>query len=84
LYSKAFKITSRSDITSVDGLKEDKELTAIAKVFEKSIPMPSAQRISAYWTITSNIGPAVFDQQMTPMEGAKKAQDDWVAFLQTE
>ncbi len=84
LYSKAFKITSRSDITSVDGLKEDKELTAIAKVFEKSIPMPSAQRISAYWTITSNIGPAVFDQQMTPKEGAKKAQEDWDAFLQTE
>ena len=84
LYSKAFKITSRSDITSVDGLKEDKELTAIAKAFEKSIPMPSAQRISAYWTITSNIGPAVFDQQMTPKEGAKKAQEDWDAFLQTE
>ena len=46
--------------------------------------MPSAKRISYYWTISGNIGPAVFDQKLTPAEAAKKAQDDWNAFLQTE
>lgn len=84
LYTKAFKITSRGDSENIEGLKDDADLVAITKAFNESIPMPSAKRISYYWTISGNIGPAVFDQKLTPAEAAKKAQDDWNAFLQTE
>lgn len=84
LYTKAFKITSRADSENIKGLKDDADLVAITKAFEESIPMPSAKRISYYWTISGNIGPAVFDQKLTPAEGAKKAQEDWNAFLLTE
>lgn len=84
LYTKAFKITSRADAQDIKGLKDDSELLAITKAFKESIPMPSARRISYYWTISGNIGPAVFDQKITPAEAAIKAQEDWKAFLQTE
>ncbi len=84
LYTKASKITSRADSELVEGLKDDAELLSITKAFESSVPMPGAKRISYYWTIAANIGPAVFDGRMTPEEGAKKAQEDWNAFLQTE
>lgn len=84
LYTKAAKITSRSDADKLQGLKDDKQLTAIAKAFEKAVPMPSVERISYYWTISANIGPAVFDGKMTPQAAAKKAEQDWKTFLQTE
>ena len=84
LYTKASKVTSRSDVSEVNGLKEDEILIEISKAFSKSIPMPSAKRISYYWTISASIGPAVFDEKMTPKEGAEKAMDDWNALLQTE
>lgn len=84
LYTKAFKITTRADSETIEGLKDDADLVAITKAFEESIPMPSAKRISYYWSISGNIGPAVFDQKLTPAEGAKKAQEDWNAFLLTE
>ena len=84
LYNKAFKITSRADAENIDGLKEDPDLLEITKAFKESIPMPSARRISYYWTISGNIGPAVFDQKLTPAEAAAKAQADWKTFLQTE
>lgn len=84
LYAKAAKITSRSDAEKLQGLKEDEQLTAIAKAFEKAVPMPSVKRISYYWTISANIGPAVFDGKMTPQAAAKKAAQDWKTFLQTE
>lgn len=84
LYTKAFKITSRADTEEIKGLKDDSQLLAITKAFKESIPMPSARRISYYWTISGNIGPAVFDQKITPAEAAIKAQEDWKAFLQTE
>ncbi len=84
LYTKASKITSRADAGEVEGLKEDKDLIDITKAFNESTPMPSAKRISYYWTISANIGPAVFDKKMTPKEGAEKAVNDWNAFLQTE
>lgn len=84
LYTKASKITSRADAAALDGLKDDEQLTAISKAFEKAVPMPSAKRISYYWTISANIGPAVFDCKMTPKDAAKKAVQDWKTFLQTE
>ncbi len=84
LYTKPFKITSRADAQEIEGLKEDKDLIDITEAFNESIPMPSAKRISYYWTISANIGPAVFDKKLTPKEGAKKAVDDWNAFLQAE
>lgn len=84
LYTKAAKITSRGDAEEVNGLKEDKDLIDITKAFRESVPMPSAKRISYYWTISANIGPAVFDNKLTPKEGTKKAVEDWNAFLQAE
>lgn len=84
LYSKAAKITSRANANEINGLKDDLDLIAITEAFNESVPMPSAKRISYYWTISGNVGPAVFDGKMTPEEGAKKAIDDWNAFLQAE
>lgn len=84
LYTKASKITSRSDAAQIEGLKDDEGLIAIIKAFNEAVPMPSAKRISYYWTIAGTVAPAVFDGKMTPQKGAKKAQDDWKTFLQTE
>ena len=84
LYEKAAKVTSRADITTVNGLKDDEQFSAIAKAFDTSIPMPSAKRISYFWTIAGNIGPAVFDGQMTINDAIKKAKADWESFLLTE
>ena len=84
LYYKAAKITSRKDTSTIDGLKDDAEFTAIAKAFSTSIPMPSAKRISYFWTISTNIASAVFDGQMTPEQAVKKALEDWEAFVSME
>lgn len=84
LYTKASKISSRANPSEISGLKDDLDLIAITEAFNNSVPMPSAKRISYYWTISANIGPAVFDGKMTAEEGAKKAVDDWNAFLQAE
>lgn len=84
LYSKASKITSRKDISKVRGLAQDEVLNAVVKAFDRSVPMPSAKRISYYWTIAADIGPAVFDGKLTPKQGAEKAQQEWESFLKTE
>lgn len=84
LYSKASKITSLKDISKVKGLAQDQVLVDIVKAFDKSVPMPSAKRISYFWTIITDVGPAVFDGKMTPAQGAAKAQQDWETDLKTE
>lgn len=84
LYSKANKITSRKDITNVEGLKDDQELKVYAEQFNNAIPMPSAKRISYYWTIMQSVLSSVFDGKMTPSEGAKKAQKDFDALVDSE
>jgi arabinogalactan oligomer/maltooligosaccharide transport system substrate-binding protein len=84
LYSKANKITSRKDISNVEGLKDDAELKVYAEQFNNAIPMPSAKRISYYWTIMQSVLSSVFDGKMTPEEGAKKAQKDFDALVDSE
>ena len=84
LYSDASCITSRKDISQVKGLAQDEQLSAIVKCFNDSIPMPTAKRVSYFWTIAANVGPAVFDGQMTPKAAAAKAKSDWDSFLKAE
>lgn len=84
LYSDASCITSRKDISQVKGLSDDEQLTAIVKCFNDSIPMPTAKRISYFWTISANIGPAVFDGKMTPKAAAEKARSEWDSLLKAE
>lgn len=84
LYSTKNKITSRTDISNVEGLSEDEYLMPILEQFGKAFPMPSVSHMSYYWTISTTIGPAVFDGQMTPEEASAKAVTDWDALLKTE
>lgn len=84
LYSEASCITARADISQVKGLAQDEQLSAIVKAFQDAAPMPTAKRISYYWTIAANVGPAVFDGKMTPKAGAAKAVGDWQSFLKAE
>ncbi len=84
LYSDASCITSRKDISQVKGLVEDEQVSAVVKCFNESVPMPTAKRISYFWTIAANVGPAVFDGQMTPKAAAEKAKSDWDSFLKAE
>lgn len=84
LYSDASCITSRKDISQVKGLAQDEQLSAVVKCFNESIPMPTAKRVSYFWTIAANVGPAVFDGKMTPKAAAAKAKSDWDAFLKAE
>lgn len=84
LYSDASCITSRKDISQVKSLAQDEQLSAIVKCFNDSIPVPTAKRISYFWTICANVGPAVFDGQMTPKAAAAKAKSDWDSFLKAE
>lgn len=84
LYSKASKITARNDISKVSGLSTDPISGAILKAFEKSVPMPSAKRISYFWSIIGEIGPEVFDGKLTPENAQKKAVSEWDSLVQTE
>lgn len=84
LYSKSYKITANKDIKNVEGLKDDEELKIFAEEFTKSVPMPSNKRISYYWTIMQSVLSAVFDGDMTPEEGAMKAQSDFEALVASE
>lgn len=84
LYSQAAKITALKDTSKVKGLSTDEALGAILKAFDKSVPMPSAKRISYYWTISGEVGPEVFDGTITPAQGQKKAQQEWDSFVKSE
>lgn len=84
LYNKAYKITANKDISGIEGLKDDQELKVFSDEFTKSVPMPSTKRISYYWTIMQSVLSAVFDEKLTPQEGAKKAQDDFEALVASE
>lgn len=84
LYQKVYKITSRKDITSVEGLKDDEELKVFAEAFKDAVPMPAVKRMSYYWTVIQGVINPVFEQKMTPAEGAKKAQQDFEALVESE
>lgn len=84
LYEKANKITSRKDISDVKGIANDPVLSTVVKAFNTSVPMPSVKRISYFWSITADVGPAVFDGKMTPKDGVARAEQEWKTFVQTE
>lgn len=84
LYDKVYKITARKDISEVEGLKDDKELSVYVEAFKNAVPMPAVKRMSYYWTIMQGILNSVFDGSMTPQEGAQKAQSDFEALVASE
>lgn len=84
LYKSAYKITSRIDTSTVEGLKDDNVLSVYAKQFEAAEPMPGVKRMSYYWTIMQSVLPAVFEGEITPEEGAAKAQKDFEALVASE
>lgn len=84
LYSEAYQITARKDISNVEGLKEDEELRVYVEAFQDAVPMPSVKRMSYYWTVIQSVLNAVFDQKLTPAEGAQKAQKDFDALVASE
>ncbi len=84
MYEKADKITTLKDVSNIAGLSEDEHLKPFVEQFENSFPMPSASRISYYWTISAQVCQAVFDGQLTPADGRKKAVEDWNTLLATE
>lgn len=84
LYEKAGKITSRADVSEVEGLSDDENMKVFVEQFQDAVPMPAAKRISYYWTISENVFGAVFDGKITPEEGAKKAQEDFEALVESE
>lgn len=84
LYEKAYNVTARKDIENIEGLKDDAELKVYAEAFYDAVPMPQVKRISYYWTTLQGMLKAVFDHDMTPEEGVKKAQEDFAALVASE
>ncbi|RDU24169.1 sugar ABC transporter substrate-binding protein [Anaerosacchariphilus polymeriproducens] len=84
LYEKVYKITSRKDISNVSGLKDDEQLRVFAEAFKDAVPMPAVKRMSYYWTVIQGVINPVFEQKMTPTEGARKAQKDFDALVESE
>lgn len=84
MYEKNQKITTLKDVSNIKGLAEDELLQAFVKQFSNSVPMPSASRMSYYWTISARTCQSVFDGDLTPEQGRQKAIDDWNTFLTTE
>jgi arabinogalactan oligomer/maltooligosaccharide transport system substrate-binding protein len=84
MYETDQKITTLKDVSNIKGLAEDELLQAFVKQYGNSVPMPSASRMSYYWTISANICQSVFDGELTPANGRKKAVEDWNTLLTTE
>lgn len=80
LYQKADEITARSDIAKIPGLSSDPILMTIANAFDQSVPMPSSKNMDSFWTICTDIGPAVFDGSMTPQQGVAKSEQEWTEY----
>ncbi len=84
LYDTYGDITSRADYKNVAGLKDDTNLLIFATQFENAIAQPSVSRMNYYWTIADAIYGAVHDGDLTPEEGAAKAQADFEALVASE
>lgn len=84
LYEEYDGITTLKDISNIEGLSDDKYVSAFVEQFSDSVPMPSVTRISFFWSIAQDIDKAVFDGKLTPAEGRAKAQENWEALLTTE
>ena len=84
LYNVGNKIPTIKDASQVDGLSEDEFVKPFMEQFANSFPMPSATRISYFWTIGADILKAVFDGQLTPAEGRTQAISRWDSFIAAE
>lgn len=84
LYANNGDITSRADYKTIEGLKDDVNLLIFAEQFENCIAQPSVSRMNYYWTISDAIYGAVHDGDLTPEEGAAKAQADFEALVASE
>lgn len=84
LYEKEFAITAREDVSTVRGLNEDEDMMAFVEQMNMAVPMPSVTRINYYWTLADGILSSVFEGELTPEEGAEKAQADFEALVQSE
>lgn len=84
LYDLAGDITTVKTVSQIDEFKNDEYIKAFTEQFANSYPMPSVKRISYFWTVSKAATIAVFDQELTPAEGRKKAVDDWNALVQSE
>jgi arabinogalactan oligomer/maltooligosaccharide transport system substrate-binding protein len=84
MYETANKITTLKEVGKIRGLSEDELIKPFVEQFANSFPMPSASRVSYYWTISAQTCAAVFDGQLTPAEGRDKAVQDWNTLLTTE
>jgi len=84
LYEISGDITTVKSVAEIDEFKNDECVKAFTEQFANSYPMPSVKRISYYWTVSKAVAKAVFDQELTPAEGRKKAVDDWNALVESE
>lgn len=84
LYSKAARITCRTDVSKVNGFANDDVLKTISKAFDQAVPTPSIKRMDYYWTISNDVCAAVFNGSMTPQNGAKTAQKDFEDYVKQE
>lgn len=84
MYRLANKITTLKDVSKIEGLSTDETIKPFVEQFANSFPMPSASRVSYYWTISAQTCSAVFDGKLTPAEGRTKAVEDWNTLLATE
>lgn len=83
-YELSKAITARKDIEKIEGLNKDEHAMAFAEAFKDAVPQPGVSRMSYYWPITESVLSAVFDGQLTPEEGAKKAQKDFEGLVAAE
>lgn len=84
LYETNGDIIARKDYREIEGLKDNANLLIFAEQFENAIAQPSVSRMNYYWTITDAVLGAVHDGDLTPEEGAAKAQADFEALVASE
>lgn len=84
LYETSGDIGARKDYMAVAGLKDDEHLVVFAEQFENALAQPSVGRMNYYWTVTDAVLGAVHDGDLTPEEGAAKAQADFEALVASE
>ncbi len=84
LYTTDKNITARADYAEIEGLKHDENLLMFAEAFKTAVPQSAVPRMSYYWTIMDSVLSSVFDGDLTPAEGAAKAQADFDALVASE
>lgn len=84
LYNTNYKATALRDISVVEGLAEDVDLSVFSKQFEQAFPVPNAERVDYYYSIGEKTIALVFDGQLEPEEAAQKAMEEWNSLVASE